>query len=348
MILGGDYSLYDDILDWENHNWRYAFIKASEGTVADPVFQDQWKAARGHVYRGAYHFFRPIVSWIEAAQKFCFLLSGERGELPPVLDLESTDGQPNALDSALRWLEEVHHLLGRRPIVYTSPGFVSMNNLHRYLEFGDYPLWMAQYPFDKIQGTWTEEKRRQRILDIINGAYAYVYPEAPAPWKGKPLWVQWTGKCPPEYVPGYPLGNKLAVDVNFYQYDLQEMVYRFDLPILEGDEDMSSKPITWTALLRGGLTANLRSGPGLTYAIRKSIVAPTGGLPFQGTGQKVQADGYYWGEVVLPEPGFIAFTTSFTDVKWITEPVPPATVQRKAVKTIIYYDDSSQEEMYPG
>src|SRR5687768_9508173 len=93
--IGADFAKYDGggnlpyhVLAWDQYTWDFAFIKASEGTVIDPLFREQWAAARGNAVRGAYHFFRPFVDPILAVTTFLDYLDGDRGELPAVLDLE--------------------------------------------------------------------------------------------------------------------------------------------------------------------------------------------------------------------------------------------------------------------
>lgn len=364
MILGGDYSLWDEVLDWANHEWEYAFIKASEGIVEDPVFKEQWKAAQGYVYRGAYHFFRPLVPWRAAAEKFMTLMDmNGSGELPAVLDLEVINGVSNEKirDHGLEWLRFVHREMGVRPIVYTSPGFSDTIQLYRSVEYSDYPLWQATYPWDEITSTWKEFQRIQRIKEVLAGEYPFRFPVAARPWRDvgrRATWVQWTGKCPPEFVSGYPLRHKDAVDVNYYEHGLQEMIFQFNLPeLVQGDDDMSSKPVTWTAELQPGETSNLRVGPGLTYAIRRQITAPPDDvILYTGTGQKQQnpVDKYYWGEVLTPEPGWIAFTTSFGDsVKWVPEPEEPTDPTdpvptpepRYVVKSVLHYNTGETQEL---
>ena len=236
MILGGDYSHWDAVLDWPNHDWKYAFIKVSEGTVEDSVFKEQWKAAHDRVYRGGYHFFRPLVPWKSAAEKFMQLMDREGlGELPPVLDLEATNGVSNngICTSALEWLRYVHRESGQRPLVYTGPGFADSIRLWRYIEFSDYPLWQATYPWDTISNTWSEAQREQRLGEIVHGDYAVHFPVAARPWqdvgRSATFW-QFTGACPPIFVPGYPLGNKKEVDVNLYRGTLQDLIFQFNLP----------------------------------------------------------------------------------------------------------------------
>jgi hypothetical protein len=67
------------------------------------------------------------------------------GQLPPILDLEETGGlAPVALASWVRsWLTEAERLTGRKPMIYTSPGWSDGNV--KSAEFGGYPLHVAHY-----------------------------------------------------------------------------------------------------------------------------------------------------------------------------------------------------------
>jgi len=354
--------LYDKVLDWENHDWSYAFIKVSEGTIEDRMFKLQWTAARGYVYRGGYHFFRPLVPWKWAADKFLQLLDREgHGELPPVLDLEAINGVSNTKvnEYGLEWTHYVHKRLGVRPIIYTSPNFSYTIQMYRYPDWADYPLWQATYPWDKLDANWTETMRRQVLHDIISGVYQYRFPVSARPWEDtgrRASFVQFTGKMPPEYVSGYPLGEKKAVDVNVYRGTLQDLIFQFDLPPLgtrNGEEPpMSTKPITWTAQLKPGQTMRIRSGPSTNDAIKEAITAPaTVALEIKGTGAKLGPNtDYFWGEVVtvngVAKTGFIAFTTSLDNVVWLDTPIPPIPpVEKRAVGSRIFYNDGSHDDI---
>jgi hypothetical protein len=341
--IGIDVSHWDPILAWKNYAWDYVFVKATEGEVKDAKFDEQWKAARGYTIRAPYSWFHWFVDPVKAVTKLKNIVGSDPGELPPVLDLEDDDGEPlKVAPVALKWLRECRKQFGRTPIVYSSWGFADHIKMKDWQEFTEYPLWMAQYPWDTIEGTWTIERRRNQIQKLLNNPNLYVYPNSFQPYIGKPDFVQWTGKCPPEYVPGYPLGLKEAVDINFYRGSLEELKERYGITGLPPKENgMGSKPITWTANLKSGERANLRVTPGLTGGLIRTAVGP---LAFQGTGQKGQKDGYWWAEVVSPEPCWIAFTTSFENVQWIP-PTPVPT--RKIVKSVIYYDDNSTEELIP-
>lgn len=346
MILGGDFSLYDPIVNWREHTWDFAFIKVSEADFEDPKFKFQWQAAHNFIYRAGYHFFRPLVDWRKQADRMLTLFNREgHGELPPVLDLEASNGvaKDKVCTFALEWLSYMTRETGKRPIVYTSRGFSDSVEMYRYPDFGDYPLWEAAYPWDQIHTGWSESQRAARLHEVILGTYVVGFPGPPRPWydQGKvaSFW-QFTGKCPPGFVPGYPLEPKDAVDVNFYRGDLTELKFQFNLPELpEGGEPMPDEPVTWKATLKPGQTSRLRAQPD-TSAAYVEVTAPTlGGLEYTGTGEKLGPnDGYYWGKVLTiggtPRNGFVAFTTSFQDVVWFetpppdpTEPKPPQKVE---------------------
>ncbi len=68
----------------------------------------------------------------------------EAGDLPAVLDLETTGGLSvgELCDRATIWLEAVEKATLMRPIIYTYPGFWDNLGTKR---FADYPLWIAHY-----------------------------------------------------------------------------------------------------------------------------------------------------------------------------------------------------------
>src|SRR5688572_28589158 len=106
LVKGIDVSYYDDIVNWSLYDNDFAFIKVSEGTVIDKVFREQWRNAKGHTIRGAYHYFRPFVDPRLAAQKVAEYLDGDLGELPLALDLETTDSRGDVIARALSFIEE--------------------------------------------------------------------------------------------------------------------------------------------------------------------------------------------------------------------------------------------------
>jgi len=135
---GLDVSNWNGTIKWSKvagAGYSFAFGKATEGTS----FTDQTYAtnrngseAAGLVF-GAYHFARPsggssgtaTASAIAQADHFLDVASPQPGELPPVLDLETTGklGPARLLDWTLAWLDEVSSRTGVEPLVYTSPNF---------------------------------------------------------------------------------------------------------------------------------------------------------------------------------------------------------------------------------
>lgn len=143
---------------------QFAFVKATEATgYTNPYFARDFADVRGNgMVRGAYHFARPTATTAGAVAQARHFVSvagplNARGDLPPVLDLERTDGlAPAAL---IRWtkayLDEVTRLTGRTPMIYTYPAFwrESMANT---TAFTNYPLWIATWgPRPIVIGGWT-------------------------------------------------------------------------------------------------------------------------------------------------------------------------------------------------
>jgi GH25 family lysozyme M1 (1,4-beta-N-acetylmuramidase) len=165
-VPGIDVSYWNAGIDWPKvraTGQRYVFAKASEGgSYADPTFDDNWRGAKtAGLLRGAYHFFRCNVDPKKQATKFIDYLQSmnDNGELPPVLDLETNDGQTKdkIIDRAKTWLDLVEAAFGKKPIIYSRQYFLQ----DYFSEVGggppswakDYPLWLAQYPNQYIPGT---------------------------------------------------------------------------------------------------------------------------------------------------------------------------------------------------
>lgn len=153
-IHGIDVSRYQQRIDWEavkgmnigGIRIEFAFIKATEGTGRkDFLFDRNWHHTRKQgITRGAYHFFTPSRDGAAQARHFIRHVQLEPGDLPPVLDVEQSNGVTRAqLQQRVReWLQEVEAAYYVKPILYTNVHFYE-----RYLEgaFDDYPLWVAHY-----------------------------------------------------------------------------------------------------------------------------------------------------------------------------------------------------------
>lgn len=147
-LPGIDVSHWQGRIDWArvaDDGIAFAYIKATEGgDYVDPQFVANWDgAARAGVLRGPYHFYRPQTDAAAQAQQFLRTVGARAGDLPPVLDVEVTDGRSAAAIAAgvRTWLETVERATGVRPILYTRAGFWNPVGGG----FGAYPLWVAHY-----------------------------------------------------------------------------------------------------------------------------------------------------------------------------------------------------------
>ena len=154
-LHGIDVSRYQQNINWglvssmksNGVQISFAFIKATEGaTLLDPNFKRNWqKAKQNGVTRGAYHFFRTGSSGARQARFFINQVKLQKGDLPPVLDIEVAGGAApvELVEEALIWLNLVEAHYGITPIIYTNAGFYQ-----RYLSaerFERFPLWVAHY-----------------------------------------------------------------------------------------------------------------------------------------------------------------------------------------------------------
>lgn len=150
-LKGIDVSYYQGRIDWNaarRDGVAFAFIRVSDGvTFVDPRFEENWRNARAAgVRRGAYQFFRSNKDPVAQADLLLQAMGPlQDGDLPPVIDVESTDGQPRSVIVAkvARWVDRVEQALGVRPIIYTGPYFWRDNVAGE--SFGDNPLWIAHY-----------------------------------------------------------------------------------------------------------------------------------------------------------------------------------------------------------
>jgi lysozyme len=153
-IHGIDVSYAQGKIDWqkvramEEDSVRisFAFVKATEGLLkVDPYFKRNWREApKVGITCGAYHFFRPAKNGLWQARFFLQNVNIEKGDLPPVVDIEVLDRtSPQAMRKELKaFLTQVESKTHVRPIIYTSLSFYA-DYLAGY--FDNYTLWIANY-----------------------------------------------------------------------------------------------------------------------------------------------------------------------------------------------------------
>ena len=209
-VPGIDVSYWDAGIDWPKvraTGQRFVVAKATEGiTYKDPTFDDNWFGAKSAgLLRGAYHFFRCNVDAKKQADYFIDYVKTvkDNGEFPPVLDLETHDGmtKEKIVPAVKIWLDRVEAAFGKKPIIYSGQYF-----LQDYLVVAgggppawakDYPLWLAQYPNQYVDG---------------------MKPFLPRGWFNWTIW-QYSDK-------GRINGINASVDMNIFNGTLEEL-YKF-------------------------------------------------------------------------------------------------------------------------
>ena len=147
-LLGIDASDFQGAVDWhavKAAGRSFAFCKATEGvSFIAHSFSANWHGIKAAgLIRGAYHFGRPGSDPVAQAEFFWKTVSGAGygiGDLPLVLDLETTDGaSPERINA---WTEafvgKLTILSGRKPMIYTGASFYSGPNLGCL-------LWLPSY-----------------------------------------------------------------------------------------------------------------------------------------------------------------------------------------------------------
>lgn len=151
---GIDVSHHQGNIDWadvkamqvQQVKMGFTFIKATEGiNDVDEAFRRNWFNARqAGIPRGAYHFFNAGKSGKAQAEHFIETVLLNKGDLPPVLDVEQNNGASvgDLQQRVQDWLDMVQKHYGVKPVIYTNVDFYENFLSPR---FDDYPLWVAHY-----------------------------------------------------------------------------------------------------------------------------------------------------------------------------------------------------------
>jgi lysozyme len=188
--IGFDVSEYQGEINWEQtyhideaFELSFVFIRATAGKDRiDSRFEENWKGAKARqLIRGAYHYYRPNENSKEQATNFINNVTLQKGDLPPVLDIEKLPKTQSVarLKMGLRnWLTAVEIHYGVKPIIYSGESYYK-DFLRE--EFSEYPLWIANYNFwrNDLESDWqfwqfTEKAKIEGIdgmvdLNIFNG-----------------------------------------------------------------------------------------------------------------------------------------------------------------------------------
>lgn len=156
-IFGLDISRHQGDIKWktlkeeqaDNAPLKFVYIKASEGRDhKDPRFDRNWKEAKRHGFiRGAYHYFTTASPGDAQANMFIKNVQLEKGDLPPMIDIEETPKDKEAFTLELKkFILRLEEHYGVKPLIYSYSKFHD-----KYLNepfFKDYGLWIAHYYVD--------------------------------------------------------------------------------------------------------------------------------------------------------------------------------------------------------
>lgn len=163
--VGIDVSEYQGKISWsyvdtiENqYPLHFVFIRATAGNDAvDRRFRRNWEGAKKNkMIRGAYHYYRPNENSLEQAELFIKTVRLQKGDLPPVLDIEKlpkNQSMTNLKKGLRKWLQAIESHYKVKPIIYTGEKYYD-DFLKE--EFSDYLFWIANYNFyqEEIQDDW--------------------------------------------------------------------------------------------------------------------------------------------------------------------------------------------------
>lgn len=163
--IGIDVSEYQGDIEWgavetldNDYKISFVFIRATVGDDRlDKRFKENWlKAKENQLIRGAYHYYRPNENSLEQAELFIKTVTLQKGDLPPVLDIEQLPKNQSVerLKIGLRrWLSKVEEHYKVKPIIYTGESYYD-DFLKE--EFSDYLFWIANYNFyrEKLEEDW--------------------------------------------------------------------------------------------------------------------------------------------------------------------------------------------------
>lgn len=172
-VQGQDVSAHQGNVDWKaqwSQGSRWAYVKASEGNYyLNENYAQQYNGSRNvGMIRGAYHF--AIPNWSSGADQARYFVANGGGwsadgyTLPPVLDIEYNPYEGRTINGfnfgnvcydmsaaqMVQWMTDfgntVRSLTGRYPVIYSTTDWWSRCTGNAS-GFGDYPLWIAAYPY---------------------------------------------------------------------------------------------------------------------------------------------------------------------------------------------------------
>lgn len=232
MILGIDVSKWNLALDWEKvkaGGVEFAFVKATQGNyTVDPLLREHVARAKAAgLLVGLYHWCDPLSGDTAQAQYFLDK-TADLGLDVAVADVEQfwQDWQEWSAGTITKYLaperiaQNAHNVLeywrvrGKKPVLYSRASFIHSFSMPITKWVGDYPLWMAHYPYAKgtIIANWEDVRPGGKYAPGITS------PNMPQGVKAA-AWKFWQFSGDKFILPG--VSGKL--DLNYWNGDLASL-----------------------------------------------------------------------------------------------------------------------------
>lgn len=138
----------------------FAFVRATRGVlVQDAFFNRNWKKLKQkNIIRGAYHYYDVNKSSTNQANNFIATVTLEKGDLPPVLDIEDVPKKQSLVQlkqGILNWLQIVEAQYKIKPIIYSNDAYFIYHIPD--LDLSNYHIWVANYNLidNPIHSQWS-------------------------------------------------------------------------------------------------------------------------------------------------------------------------------------------------
>lgn len=184
LVHGVDVSVYEPRVDWRvlrSQEFRFALIRATSGVgYVDPKFASHWEGARAEgILRGAYHYLIGGQDAKQQANLFISTVGPDKGELPPIVDLEDAynEGVPNnvLISKCKEVLDLIEKAFGLKPMVYSRKTYLDAH----FTQFGKAPAWAGDYDIWVAQYPWNYDPKKMPNVNM---------PQQPPGWKDWKFW----------------------------------------------------------------------------------------------------------------------------------------------------------------
>ncbi|MDR2122216.1 MAG: glycoside hydrolase family 25 protein [Flavobacteriaceae bacterium] len=151
--FGLDISRHQGEINWDSLETvkkdlpiSFVFVRATRGVITqDAFFKKNWNnLAKKKIMRGAYHYYDVNRNSTDQAQNFIKTVTLEKGDLPPVLDIEDLPKNQSLellKKGVLNWLQIVENEYKVKPIIYSNDAYF----IYHIPDLDNYPVWVANY-----------------------------------------------------------------------------------------------------------------------------------------------------------------------------------------------------------